>query len=386
MRTIKRGVLLLLLSAMLAGCSSDIREISDIALVMLTAIDYDEQKQLYVFTVNCLEASTNTAGNTARKPEWIASASGPSVFEAARNLRSRAGKVLIWQHDKFFLIGESAARRSFYEVVDFLTRSRDIRLSSFLIVAQGNASELMRTRAETGDLLSNEMLGKVKNEQLWGKSLTLAVKDIVNEYTNPYRGIVTGKLSKAKPMGGNREVLFLSGGSVIQQGRLKEWLSGDDTLSIHILVNKKYWKALEFAEYVPFNDRRVALRMRVGKRSMSLVRAEGKPGIAIRIEMSGSITSIDKKLNLADPATLHGVEEAASRYMEQRLKVSLNRFQRELKSDIIGFSDYLRQHHPYEWKRISKTWVTDVYPTMPIRVRVDVAIPTIGMSEVIGGP
>lgn len=386
MKMIKRGMLMLMLTALIAGCSSDIVEISDIALVMMTAIDYDEKKQLYIFTINCLESSTNSSKNSEKKSEWIASASGKSIFEAARNLRSRAGKILVWQHDKFFLLGESAARRSLYEVVDFLTRTRDIRLSSFLIVSEGNASELMRTKAETGDLVSNEMLGRINNEHLWGKSLSISIKDIANYYPNPYRGFVTGKLSKSKPIGGTSEVNFLSGGSVFQNGKLKNWLSKEDTLSIHIIVNKKYWRGLEFAEYVPFKDINVGMRMRVAKRSMKLVQMNGKPGIAIRIGLIGTVTSIDNRVVLSNPTRLRELENESGRYMEKQLKRSIDRFQRQLKTDIVGFSDYIRQYHPHYWRQISKGWVTDIYPAMPIRVHVDVAIPTTGMSDVLGGP
>ncbi|QHW32871.1 Ger(x)C family spore germination protein [Paenibacillus rhizovicinus] len=386
MKIIKRGLLMLVFTALLAGCSSDVVEISDVALVMMTAIDYDEKKHLYIFTINCLESSTNNSNNSENKSEWIASASGKSIFEAARNLRSRAGKILVWQHDKFFLLGESAARRSIYEVVDFLTRTRDIRLSSFLIVSEGKATELMRTKAETGDLISNEMLGRINNEQLWGKSLSITIKDIANYYPDPYRGFVTGKLSKFKPIGSKHEVNILSGASVFQNGKLKDWLSKDDTLSMHIIVNKKYWRALEFAEYVPFKSLKVGMRMRVAKRSMKLVQIDGKPGIAIRIRVVGTVTSINHRVNLANPARLRELENESGQYMEKQLKQSLDRFQHQLKTDIVGLSDYIRRYHPNDWKQMSKDWVTNVYPSMPVRIDVDVAIPTIGMSDVLGGP
>ncbi|MBA2939769.1 Ger(x)C family spore germination protein [Paenibacillus sp. CGMCC 1.16610] len=385
MKKFKRALLMFLMMTFLVGCSSDIREISDIALVMLTAIDYDKEKQMFIFTINCIDASTNSSGNSDKKLEWVATSSGKSIFEAARNLRSRAGKVLVWQHDKFFLIGESAARNSIYEIVDFMTRTRDIRLSSYVIISQGNASEMMRTKAETQDLISNEMVGKIKNEHLWGKSLSITVKDLVNYYTNPYRGFVTGRLSKMKPIGSSREVVLLSGGSVIQQGRLTQWISGTDVLSIHIIVNKKYWRDLEFSEYVSYKSANLGMRMKVSKRSMALIQEEGKPLIVIKIGLIGSITSLDKYLNLPDPVTLQAIEKSSSRQIEQRIKDSLNRFQHDLKVDVIGFSDFISKYHPNEWRGMEKTWITDIYPKIPIRVHVDVKIPTVGMSQVLGG-
>ncbi|SFI40569.1 germination protein, Ger(x)C family [Paenibacillus sp. UNC496MF] len=384
MRKLRRTLLGILLAALLAGCSPDIQEISDIALVMLTAIDYDAKKQEYVFTVNCLNASTNSTQNT-RKLEWVASSTGKSIFEAARNLRSHAGKVLIWQHDKFFLVGESAARHSLYEVVDFLTRSRDIRLSSYLIIGEGSAADMMRSTSESGDLISNEIVGKIKNEKYWGKSMTLTIKDIANDYMNPYRGLATGKLSKSKTPDSDRDVLFLNGGSVIHKGKLAGWISGKDVLSLHILLKKKEWGDLQFSETVPFRSAKLSLQMKVDKRSIRMTQTRGKPGFDIRIRLSGSIKNLDKQVNAADPAVLREMEETTGRYVEQQLRSSIRLFQRDLKIDLIGLADIARRYHPNAWEGMKDDWVTDIYPAMPIRVRVDVAIPTIGMSEALGG-
>ncbi|NBD23208.1 Ger(x)C family spore germination protein [Paenibacillus glycinis] len=385
MSRFRRFAALGLLTCMLVGCSPDIREISDIALVMLTAIDYDEQKRDYVFTINCIDASTNDAQNSAKKLEWIASASGKTILEAARNLRSRAGKILVWQHDKFFLIGEGAARNSLYEVVDFLSRNRDIRLSGYLVVSQGTASDLMRIKSETGDLISNETVGRIKNEQLWGKSLSLTIKDVADYYGNPYRGFVTGKLSRSMPVAGDREVLFLSGGSVIHQGKLAGWLPGKDVLAIHLIIKKKYWRELEFPQTVPFRSAKISLLMRVANRSVRMRQTDGQPVFDVRIGLTGTVLTIDKQVNLANPDTLRELELAAGRFIEGELKASLNRFQQQLKIDVVGFSDIARKYHPQAWKRMEKTWSTAIYPTVPVRVHVDVSIPAIGMSKVLGG-
>ncbi|MFC4807855.1 Ger(x)C family spore germination protein [Paenibacillus sp. GCM10023250] len=384
MRKVRRALLGCIMAAMLAGCSPDMQEISDIALVMLTAIDYDAQKQEFMFTVNCLNASTNSTQNT-RKLEWVASATGKSIYDAARNLRSHAGKVLIWQHDKFFLVGENAARHSLYEVVDFLTRSRDIRLTSYLIIGDGNAADLMRSRSESGDLISNEIVGKIKNELFWGKSMTLTIKDIASDYMSPYRGVATGKLSKSKSPDLERDVLFLNGGSVIRQGKLAGWLSGKDVLTLHILLKNKEWAGLMFAETVPYRSAKLSLQMKVVKRSIRMTQTRGQPGFDIRIGLSGDIKNVDQPVNAADPAVLREMEEAAGRHVEQQLRTSIRGFQHDLKVDVIGLADLARRYHPTAWEGMKDRWATDIYPALPIRVSVDVAIPNIGMSETLGG-
>jgi Ger(x)C family germination protein len=372
------------LLSLLTGCSPDVHEISDIALVTITGVDYDEQNHKYIFTCYSIHPSAGSLEKSEKKSEWIASASGDSIVDAARNLRSRAGKTLIWQHDKFFIVGENAARHSFHEIVDFLSRSREIRMSSYIIVSEGEAADKIMVKSETGDLVSNEFLGKVMNENLWGKSLTLKLKDINNYYADPYRGFVTGRLSASKPINSSREVLFLSGGSVFNKGKLVGWLKGKDVLSIHLLTKKKEWENLEFPESVPFKSSEVTLLMKVADRSMHSSQTNGKPSLVIDLHLTATIVDMNQSLPIADPATLGQLERAAAEHIKKSVKDSLTYFQNGLKVDVIGFSDYFTQYHPNEWKKIKSDW-TNVYPTIPVTVNVVVNILNLGMNEFLGG-
>lgn len=383
MKNIKRhmvwGVLLLLLT----GCTPDLREISDISLVMITGVDYDEQNNKYIFTSYSIHAPTSSM-EKKETIEWVASASGDSIMDAARNLRSRAGKFLIFEHDKFFVIGESAARHSFYEIVDFLARSRDVRMSSYIIVSEGMAADKLMVKSETGDLVSNEFLGRIMNEKIWGKSLSLKLKDIANYYTDPYRGFVTGKLSTSKPKNSTREVLIQSGGSVFNKGKLVGWLAGKDVLSLHILTKKKEWEHLEFPETISFKSSKVTLLLNVTNRRIHSSQSNGKPMLTIDLHLRGSMINMNRPLPITDPVMLGQLERAAADHIEEHVKESLAYFQHGLKVDVAGYSDYLSRYHPNEWKRIKNEW-TNVYPSIPIKVNVVVSIFTIGMSETVGG-
>ncbi|MDQ0916090.1 Ger(x)C family spore germination protein [Paenibacillus sp. V4I5] len=383
MKNIKRHLVWSVLLCLLTGCSPDIREISDIALVMISGIDYDEQKSKYIITAYCIQATTKSTEKTG-KIEWVASASGDSIMDATRNLRSRAGKILIGEHNKFIVIGESAARHSFYEIVDYLTRAREVRMSSYVFISEGMAADKMMIKSESGDLMSNEFLGKIMNENVLGNTLSLKLKDIANYCTDPYRGFVTSKLGTSKPKNSAHEVLILSGGSVFNKGKLVGWLMGKDVLSLHMLTKKKESKNLEYPVTVSFKSSKVTLLLNATKKTIHSGHSNGKPMLAIDLHFRGKMVNMNRSLPVADPVTLRQLERAAAEHIEESLKESLAYFQNELKVDVVGFSDYFSQHDPNEWKRIKNEW-TNVYPSIPIKVNVDVNIFTPGMSETLGG-
>ncbi|MDG0808963.1 Ger(x)C family spore germination protein [Cohnella rhizosphaerae] len=217
-----KGVLLLaMLFPLAAGCSPDVTEISDLTLIMAVAIDYDPKTDRYtISTYNVMPTSLSTE-KSAKLTGWVVSTSGASILETARNLRGLVGNRMIWQHNKFALIGEEAARHSFYGIMDFLMRNRQVRLSSYLIVSEGKAADKLNVKVASGDLLSNDLLGKVRNEKEWGKSIMLSVHEIANWYPSPYRGFATGKISVESQPANREQALSLRGRGGDRQGQVQ---------------------------------------------------------------------------------------------------------------------------------------------------------------------
>lgn len=384
MKNVKWFLIVCMLVSFMTGCSPDVIEISDITLVMAVGIDYDMEKNKYVLTAYCVLPSSASTEKSGKLSAWVASATGTSIYDAAKNLRNQASKKMIWQHNKFIIVGESAARHSFYDIVDFLTRNRQVRITSNLMVSDGKAADKLKVKSETGDLLSNELLGKTRNEMDWGKSINQTVKNIANWNSNPYRGFVAGRLKKSKLSNNSHEVLVSGGGSVFDKGRFIDWLEGEEVLVVHLLSQKRQWKDLEFIETVDFKSTKVTLLFQVAKQAISSSLSDGSPKLDIYLNFKANLSETNHRLTINKQHNLVELEQAASTHMENIIRNSLNRFQKELKVDLTGFSDYFIQFHPIEWKKMKNEWM-DIYPTIPINVHVDVKIDTLGMIQSIGG-
>jgi spore germination protein KC len=384
MKLAKWTLLLGLIISLSAGCSTDVREISDVALVMITGIDYDKEQDKYTFTAYSILPSATSMEKSNKQKEWVASAQGTSIMDASRNLRSRAGKTLDWQHDKFFIIGQEAATHALYEIIDYMTRSREIRISSYIIVSEGNAADKLAVKSETNDLIANDFLGRTTNQHLWGKSISLMVKDVSNLFANPYRGFVTGRVSMEKPINSSKEVLVLSGGSVFNKGKFIEWLKGEDTITVYLLSKKREWSKLEFPITVQFNSSNVTLLMQFPKKKLHFRQTDEGQTLEIDVSLKTALMDMDRPLQLSRPGALDQLERVASKEIEQMIAGSLNHFQKKLKVDVIGFSDYIRQYHPREWNQMKDNW-DEIYPAIPVRIHVNVQFSRIGMSQILEG-
>lgn len=383
MKNVKWFLTLCSFLSLLAGCSPDIKEISDIALVMATGIDFDKESNKYVFTTYCVIPATTSTEKTGKLSEWVNSATGDSILEAARNLRSRTGKSLVWQHNKFFIVGEAAARHSLYDVVDFLTRNRQIRITGHILVSEGKAEDLLNIKSNISELTSNILLGIVRNEKEWGKSYSLMIHKVANRYASPYRGFVLGRLSASPKSDTSQSSLILKGGAVINKGKFVDWLDGNAVRVVHWLSEKSKWKNYEFTETLDFKSTKVSLFLRVSKSEIHSEYVKGKPKLDIALNFKATLSEINHHLALRNPDILAQLEKSTTKHLEKTIHDSLNHFQQDLKVDLLGFSDYFIQHYPKEWEKLKNEW-DDVYPTMSILVHVDVKIEKLGMSQIIG--
>ncbi len=372
--------MLSLLLPFVSGCSPDVIEISDIALVMALGIDYDQQTKLYTFSTYNVMPTALSTDKAGKLTGWTASVTGKSVIDTGRNLRGRLGKTLIFQHNKFVLIGEEAATHSFYEIMDFLMRNRQIRLTSYLVVTEGQASDKLKVRTQSGDLLSNDLFGKVRNEKEWGKSMTQSIQMVANWYTDPCRGFVTGRLGVTRQKNDTQQALALRGGAVFNKGKFKQWIQGDDVLVIQLLSERNRWKNLEFPRVVSYKGHDTSIYFKPSKQSIRSRFRHGKPSIEIALTISAALGEIGQPLPLNSPAVIASMEKAASKEIERLIQASLASFQHVIRADVLGFSQLLSQYHPTGWAAIKQNW-DEVYPSMPVTVHVNVKIEKVGMIQ-----
>ncbi|MBA2939628.1 Ger(x)C family spore germination protein [Paenibacillus sp. CGMCC 1.16610] len=385
MRDIEKFILLCIVVVLMGGCSRDANEIGDIAIDTAVALDYNIKSKEYTFTSYCVLPANSSQEKAGSFTQKISSETGSTLLEAGKKMRSHAGKNAIYQHNKFFIVGEDAARYSLYEVVDYLTRKREFRITSFPIITKGLASDKLKLKPESGDMVSNDLLGQIRNNKLLGQSAPILLKDFVNLFSNPYRGFVAASLILKPSESKNRDVPLLSGGAVIYKEKLVSWLNGNDVLVVNILTNKKIWRNLEFPENIESKSGLDFTSVfHVSNSEIHSEFSNGNPVIRINMKLDAAVESVNQDTKVLDSANINQMEKAAAEHIEKVIKTTLSYFQKDLKVDIIGFSDVLIQHYPNEWKVIQKDW-ENIYPTMPIQTHVSVKIERAGMTTSIGG-
>ncbi|SDW10055.1 Ger(x)C family spore germination protein [Paenibacillus sp. CF384] len=383
LRNIARLLIVCFCLVTLAGCSPDVNEISDIALVTATAIDYNADTKKFAFSAFCVMPSNTSQEKSSNLTQWVSSATGATPLDAARKMRSRVGKKLIFQHNKFFIISESAARYALFEVVDYLSRKREFRITAYPIIVHGKASDKLKLGTESGDMLPNDLLGQVRNNKLSGQEVALTIKDFVDLFENPNRGFVSGRIKIKSSETSKKEFLFVTGGAVIYKQKFAGWAEGNDVLILNSLSKRKVWKNIEFNDVVHSKNGTVFSAL-FHEKDLEIHGdiQNGKPQMSVYLKYTASVEDINDDSDVGDSNVISQMEQAASGHLEKKIKKSLAFFQKKMKIDVFGFSDYYSQYHPKAWKTIQKDWET-LYPLIPIQVHVTVLFEKSGMTTSI---
>ena len=153
-KRISRGCALLLILAMLAplsGCAvAD--ELESLGIVAGAALDYDEQGNT-MLTVEVINVSSHDSSSSATSS--IFTSVGESLAIANEKLLTLVGRPLYWAHAALFLISRDVARNGIEELIQYIIRKDEIRISIPIYLADTpTAKEMFEAKQPAYTILS----------------------------------------------------------------------------------------------------------------------------------------------------------------------------------------------------------------------------------------
>ncbi|MCA0755316.1 hypothetical protein KP806_09660 [Paenibacillus sp. N4] len=143
MNRLPRMTLLLLLVALLGGCG--FKDIDKRFFVVALGIDLtDNEKKPYRITLQLAVPSPKIEpGASMHQIETI---DAESISEGVRMLKAYVDKELDFGHCKVFLLGEKLARSGYEDVLQFMSRRRDIQSVADIAIGRPDAESLLKIK------------------------------------------------------------------------------------------------------------------------------------------------------------------------------------------------------------------------------------------------
>jgi len=354
---------LLLLSILLTGCWDRV-EIEERGFTVGVAIDIgedgkvEEQKTSHVYkgTYQLVipgglsQGSGTSSGNLPAFQNL--SLSNDSLFQQIRYLAQRTSRSLFFEHLKMIIISEEVAKTpgAFANIMDIFRRDHEMRRGVKILIAKGEASDILQYNTKTEPLpvmFIESIVGNAPKNPLMLQEVRIGTvhKFLVSKdsFIVPKIEIKDGKID-------------VEGAAVIKgrDNTMADFISGPVTEGLNF-IKGDYKSGIVKATV---DDFMVVYEIKYAKSKIK-VNTDDPNHITfdILIETEGVIGESFGNFNFTDKEVLRKAEQAFREEIKKSAERTVKTLQDDLKIDALGLGDYVRRKDYDLWrKKLIDNW------------------------------
>lgn len=373
-------LLIMLVALPLGGCWDSI-EINDRGIVSMMGFDRDEEG-LFLVYIGILEPAL-LKGTERAVPVSVLSGKGPSIEEAVIEMQRRFIPRFYFGHLQWLIASERFAREGIDDLLAWINRSLDRRLSQSVLVADGSLKDLVAKAPPQAQRAMNVVLdflnGKVGGSTLlgpFGENLAQAGRDpVAGSFAPLYK---EGKLIRLD------ESNFL-GLALFRDYKMVGRIGPDEAVSF-LLLNGDLRGGYSNISVTNVGDVERATVTWHGAEVKRRARLEGS---RVRFELSfsirGRLSELKGEAEPYDLGALDQIEKAVGKALETEMRKLFQTLQ-ALRVDSVGVGQLLHAKYPAYWRRVRADWNEKGYQQVELVIEPKVKIEVPGLNQNISHP
>ena len=368
------GILMvaLLLTATLAGCQSA-REVNELPIVIGMGIDRAEAPRTVEITAQVVKPrsvagakSGGTGGSDGGSDAfWNVHSTGETVFSAVRDAAHQIGNRLFMSHAEAIIFGRELAADGIQEHIDFLLRSREMRATVFVFVAQGKAGDILQVKPATEKLPAMSLAKLVRGYGFTSEYLKVNLLDFSNRLMSKTFAPVA-PLATVLP-GVKGKELYITDLAVFKQARMVGTLDRRETRGLLWVLGKVKGGLIVVGS--PQGQGGATLEIMTAKGQATPVLDGGGITMNIKIKAEAGLAEQTTTENLVTPAGFAYLEKALSEAIQAEVLVAFAK-SRQLNADVFGFGEAVHKKYPDQWRQTEDRW-DEVYGDVKLTIKVE---------------
>lgn len=365
----------------LVGCWNR-RELDQLAIVSGIAIDQAEEKDKIKVTAQIIKpgdiqitGESGGGGGGGGKPYLNVTNTGDTFFETLMRFTHFVDRRLYLPHNEVLIFGDKMARSGVHKCMDFFLRDAETRLTTWVVVAKGEAGEVLDAKAELEKIpamnLSMLIDAYVATSEVIASNVNMFGQRLMSKTTAPIASLVevekTGEEKKAR----------LVGTAVFRKDKLVGYLTLTETRGLLWVLNKVRSGIIVVQE--PDGKGEVSLEILRAKCELTPgLKNDGTPYIMVKIKEEANLGEERGSANLMSMEAWTILEKHQAGVIRHEIESALAKA-RWLKADIFGFGEEIYKKYPAVWKKLEPHW-DEIFPELEVKIAVEADLRRTGLT------
>ncbi|MCT4605160.1 MAG: Ger(x)C family spore germination protein [Marinisporobacter sp.] len=363
---------LILMSIGFTGCWS-YKDIDDMRLVGCMAIDYDQQKDEYITTIEIIDPASKKKQQMGGE---LYVSRGKTPFDGVRDVIMKAGRNLYWGHTKTMIISQEIAKNKIIPIVDLIYRDAEFRSDAHIIVSkEKTAQEILRKSTEQhiqpirGYHLQDVLESEEHIEKYHGVDLWKYLKKLYADGVSPVLPAIYNREEEGKVYP------IISGMAVFKGKKLVGWLDEDEAKAFAWVVDEDDVGASIIVVRGKLKEEPVKISLEVlgNQTKLKPILIANKIVMQINVETGMRLEEIAGTEDFISKKGRSILEKDTEKFIQKEIEELIKRVQKKYHSDIFGFSTSIKKEMPELWRKIKPNWES-FFTNMEVDVNVKVTI------------
>lgn len=369
-------VFLTLLFFLFGGCFS-YKGLDRLTIVTGIALDYDEESQKYLATLEIVDISHSSNEGIKDK---ILECEGISVTDAFFNATRKIKNHLYFGSCEVLIVCPKIAQKGLKMLMDTFMRTKELRETAFLIVSQEEkAADLFKkAKGLTSTIISidiqqlidqgNKHSGTIKKVKMYQFYIDLMSEEKC--LSLPALHLVDNDEDK---------VVEANGTAVFKHDKLRHYLTPEETIYFLMAIDDYRGGVLTLdVDGKPESDFCILVGDAV---SDTTYKKEGEePAFSIDIRIKASLTESEHFEKMLKFDELKKLEEKFAKRIEENVKKLFDKLQKDYNCDIAGLGHIIHKKDNKFWEKIKPDWF-EIYARAKVDVKASVKIENINITR-----
>lgn len=356
-KTIKKiivFILIICICSSLCGCW-DYVGLNEIAITLGVAVDKEEDNYKLTFEiVDLLESSKDTGIKTT-----YIEGEGKTVFEAARNAKSRTATKIFFGNQEVLVISEQIAKEEgILKTLDFFMRDAEPRETIHVMISkEKTAKDLLIAKGLTNPASSLEIKEIIRRDhEVTSKTAVIQLYQIYSILYKHGWMLVLPAFHAVK----NNDISTpeSDGMAVFKEDKLIGYLAPDETFFCLFVINEVNGGLFSVEKQNDLGDRTTyEITGSKTKTDFEYDKEKDKFKITVEIDIETFISQCPRHLeNPYDTELINEMKKMADEYLKKNIENVIQKVQTQYNSDIFGFGNTVYRKDNKLWHEVSENW------------------------------